>query len=245
MAVNGCAGYAEGLGDLRGAFPVGASSPGGCQGVGIHDGGAAAGAALGTGRGEAGHGPFTDHVALEFGERGHHDEEEFPLPGRTVGSRQGSGENAQADSPVVEAVGDGEHFLHRPAEAVQFPDAQGVRRPEMVECFNETRAGGGAAGDLVLEDPAAAGGFEGVALELGVLSVGGDAGVADEVEILGCHASTVAQPSHNIAVRPACCETGCGQFLVGAPPGPGTVSEPVVSATPSGTDRPYPHKLSK
>lgn len=86
----------------------------------------------------------------------------------------------------MKAIGDGEHFLHRPTETVQFPYTQGVRRPEVVERFNESWAGGGAAGDLVLEDPAAARRFKGVALKLGVLSVGGDAGVADEIEMLGC-----------------------------------------------------------
>ncbi|GAA1495190.1 hypothetical protein GCM10009628_01920 [Paeniglutamicibacter kerguelensis] len=59
----------------------------------------------------------------------------------------------------------------------------------MVEGFNELRAGGGAAGDFVFEDPAASGGFEGVPLELGVLSVGGDAGVADEIDVIFSKAS--------------------------------------------------------
>lgn len=233
MAVDGCPGYSECFGNLGGTLPVGMPGSGGCEGIGIHDCWAAAGAALGGGRGEACHGALADHVALVFGESGHHDEEEFPFSGRAVGSRQCSGENAQADSLVVEAVGDGEHFLHRPAETVQFPDAQGVRRTEMVERFNEPRACGDAAGDLVFEDPAAAGGFEGIALEMGVLSVGGNAGVTDEIELLGCHRSNVAQPSHNIAVCLACCETSCGRFLIGESLGPGIVSESVVSCTPA------------
>lgn len=57
----------------------------------------------------------------------------------------------------------------------------------MIQCFNEPRAGGGAAGDFIFEDPASAGHFERVPLKLGILSVGGDAGVADEIEMLGCH----------------------------------------------------------
>lgn len=228
MAVNRCAGDSQGFGDLGGAFPVGVPGSGGCEGISVHDGGATSGAALGAGCGETGQGPFADHVALEFGERGHHDEEEFSFPVRAVGSCQGSGENAQADSLVVEAVGDGEYFLHRPAETIQFPYAQGVRWTEMVECFNELRARGGAAGDLVFKDPPAAGGFEGIVLELGVLSVGGDAGVADEIVMLGCHASTVAQPSHNITTYPACCETSCGQIWAGVSLGYETVSKPIV-----------------
>ena len=102
----------------------------------------------------------------------------------------------------------------------------------MVQCFGEPWTGGGAAGDFVFEDPAAASRCEGSALELGVLSVGGDAGVTDEIEMLGCQSTSVAQPSHNIAVLSACCETGCGRFGVGASPGPETVSEPAVSGQP-------------
>ena len=125
------------LGRLGGTFPVGAFVSGGCEGNGIHDGGATADAALGPGGCEAGHGTFTGHVALEFGERGNHDEKEFRLSGWTVGSRQCSGENTEADSLVVEAIGDGEHYRHRPAETTQFPYARGVRWPEMVEGFND------------------------------------------------------------------------------------------------------------
>ena len=114
VPVDGCAGDAHGFGDLGGAFSVGSSGLGGCEDIGAHDGGSATGAFLGTGGCEASHGPFTDHVAFEFGERGHHDEEELPFSGQAVGSS----ENAQADSLVMEAIGDGEYFLHGPTEAV-------------------------------------------------------------------------------------------------------------------------------
>ena len=103
----------------------------------------------------------------------------------------------------------------------------------MVQGSGESWSGGGAAGDFVFEDPATASFFKGIALELGVLSVGGDAGVTDEIEMLGCQSTSVAQPSHNIAVLSACCETGCGRFGVGASPGPETVSEPAVSGQPA------------
>ena len=112
VAVDGCSGDSKCFGDLGGAFPVGSSGLGGGEGIGAHDGWASAGAALGAGGCQACHGPFADHVAFEFGERGHHDEEELPFSGRVVGSGQGSGENAQADSLGVEVVGDGEDFFH-------------------------------------------------------------------------------------------------------------------------------------
>lgn len=61
-------------------------------------------------------------------------------PALAVGSGQGFG---------VEAVGDGEHLLHRLAVPVQFPCEQSVRRTEKVECFTEPWAGGGTARDFV------------------------------------------------------------------------------------------------
>ncbi len=228
VSVDGCSGDAQCFGDLSGTFPVGVSGSGSGEDIGAHDGGSAAGAALGSGCGEAGHGAFADHVTFEFGERCHHDKEEFPFSARAVGSGQGSGENAQANSLLVESIGDGEYFLHRSAETVQFPDAQSVRGSEVVECFYESWTGGGAAGYFVLEDPAAAGSFKSIALELGVLSGGGDAGIADEIEMLGFHESTVAQPSHNTEVLGLGCETGCERFLIGVPLDPQVVSEPAV-----------------
>jgi hypothetical protein len=47
--------------------------------------------------------------------------------------------------------------------------------------------GGGATGDLVFEDPAATGVFEGLALEFGVSSGGGDARVSDQQSGHGSH----------------------------------------------------------
>jgi hypothetical protein len=167
VSVNGRTGDSQGFGDLGVTFPIGMAGLGECEGIGFHDGGATAGAALGTGCGQTSQGPFTDHGALECGERGHYDKELILFSGRTVGS----GEKMQADSPLVEAVGVAKHVLRRPAETVQFPHAQGVRRTEMIESFNEPRAGGGASGDLAVKDPAAARRFKGVALELGFLPV--------------------------------------------------------------------------
>ena len=51
MSVNGRAGDCQGFGDLGGTFPIGMSGLRGCEGIGFHDGGATAGAALGTGCG--------------------------------------------------------------------------------------------------------------------------------------------------------------------------------------------------
>src|SRR5215216_4345233 len=69
----------------------------------------------------------------------------------------------------------------RPAEAVEFPDDQGVAGAQLVQDLLEDRAvGAGAAGGLG-EHPIAAGALEGVDLELGLLVGGGDAGIAEQM----------------------------------------------------------------
>lgn len=112
MPIDGCSGDSQGYGDLGGTFPVGIPGLGGCEGIGIHDCGAATGAALGAGCCEAAHGAFMDNVSLEFCKRRHHDEEEFSFSARTVGPVQDSGQYAQADFLLVEAIGDGKDFFH-------------------------------------------------------------------------------------------------------------------------------------
>ena len=90
----------------------------------------------------------------------------------------------QRAEPDVTAgqVGDGvDQVAQRAAEAVEFPDDQGVAGSELVEDLGEDGAvGAGAAGGLG-EHPVAAGGLEGVDLEGGLLVGGGDAGIAEEV----------------------------------------------------------------
>lgn len=52
-----------------------------------------------------------------------------------------------------------------------------------------------SAGDLVLEDPVAAGFLQGVSLQLDGLRDGGDPAVADQLGVLGsAHTKSVAQP---------------------------------------------------
>ena len=117
-----------------------------------------------------------DDVAFEFGEGGHHGEAELPLPGRGVGTGQDAGEDPQADAAAVQVVGDDQDVFDGAAEPVQPPDHQTVAsvRAEMVQRGSKTGSVALAGGDLLLEDPSAAGLGEGVALQLVVLAVGGD-----------------------------------------------------------------------
>jgi hypothetical protein len=67
------------------------------------------------------------------------------------------------------------------AEAVEFPDDQGVAGAQLVEeLLEDGTVGAGAAGGLG-KYPVAADAFQGVDLKLGLLVGGGDAGVAEQV----------------------------------------------------------------
>ena len=85
----------------------------------------------------------------------------------------------------MQVVGDDQHVLDGAAEPVELPDDERVTGPQVVERGHEARAvrGGLPGADLLIVDPGAPGGGQRVALELGVLAVGGDAGQADEVPV--------------------------------------------------------------
>ena len=99
---------------------------------------------------------------------------------------------AAEPNPTVGEAGDGvDQVAQGAAEAVEFPDDQGVTGPQLVQDLLESGSvGAGAAGGLG-EDPIAAGSGEGVDLELGVLVGGGDAGVAEQVSHAADRRTTV------------------------------------------------------
>jgi hypothetical protein len=72
----------------------------------------------------------------------------------------------------VQVVGDGQHVLDRTAEPVELPD-EGVTGAQVVERGAQAGpvSGGLLGADLLFVDPAASGGAEVVALQLGVLAV--------------------------------------------------------------------------
>jgi hypothetical protein len=74
----------------------------------------------------------------------------------------------------------------RPPEPIEPPDNKGVSRPELVEHLIQGRAAGELATETVVSPHAvAAGPLERVLLELGVLVGGRDAGVAEQMTVLG------------------------------------------------------------
>jgi hypothetical protein len=146
--------------------------------VGGHDRGSAALAAAGPGGGQPGAGAFADEVAFELGQGGEDVEDELAAGGGGVDRLL---ETAESD-PTLGEAGDGVDQLPQgAAEAVEFPDDQGVAGAELVqELLEGGPVGAGAAGGLG-EHPKAPSRGEGVDLEVRLLIGGGDAGIAEQV----------------------------------------------------------------
>jgi hypothetical protein len=102
-------------------------------------------------------------------------------------------ERPEPDAALSQAGDDVDQMTQGAAEAVEFPDDQGVAGPQLVEDLLEGGSvGAGAAGGLG-EHPVAAGRREGVDLELGVLVGGGDAGIAEQMTHAADRLTTVRQ----------------------------------------------------
>lgn len=134
-------------------FPAGAAGGGGGDPVSVHDRGASTNAALASGGLESGYRPLVGHVPFEFGERGHHGEEELSLACWGVGAGQGAGEDAQTDPTLMQIVGDDQDVFDGAAEPVEFPDRQGVA--QVVQRRVQAGTVVAAGRDLLLEDPRA------------------------------------------------------------------------------------------
>jgi hypothetical protein len=176
--------------------------------------GSATGAAAGPSRGQPGAGAFADEVAFELGQGGEDMEDELAAGG---GGVDGLLEAAQSDAAVGQA-GDGvDQVAEGAAEAVEFPDDQGVAGAQLVQELLEDRAvGAGAAGGLG-EHPIATGRGQSVDLEVGLLVGGGDAGIAKQVS----HAGTVSQPSDRACCATLISDTSSGRLQGPSPGGRG------------------------
>ena len=140
------------------------------------------------GSSQPGGGAFTDEVALELRQSGEHVKDKSAAGGGGVDRLL---EAAEPDATISQA-GDGvDQMAQGAAEAVQFPDDEGVARTQLVqELLEGGPVGAGAAGRFG-EHSVAAGALQGVDLELGVLVGGGDAGVAEQVSHAADRLTTV------------------------------------------------------
>jgi hypothetical protein len=144
----------------------------------------------GLGRQQARRWCVADEVAFELGQGGEHMEHQLAAGGGGVDCLLETAE----PNPTVGEDGDGvDQVAQGAAEAVEFPDDQGVTGAQLVQKLLEDRAvGAGAAGGLG-EHAVAAGTFESIDLELGVLVGGGDAGIAKQVSHAGERRRTLGQ----------------------------------------------------
>jgi hypothetical protein len=135
-------------------------------------------AASGPGGGQPRAGAFADQVAFELGQGGKDVEHELAAGGGGIDRLL---ETAEPD-PTLGELGDGvDQVAQGAAEPVELPDDEGVAGAQLVQELGEDGpVGAGAAGRLD-KDAVAAGGLQGVDLELWLLVSGGDAGIAEQV----------------------------------------------------------------
>ena len=89
------------------------------------------------------------------------------------------GDRPQVDLALFEIAGELDQVLHRPAEPVEFPNHKRIAGPGVIEGLGQPRTIPGTATDLIGIDPSTAILVEGFPLQVKVLIVGGDPGVAD------------------------------------------------------------------
>jgi hypothetical protein len=160
-----------------------------------HDRGPAALPAPGAGGGQAGGGALPDEIALELGQRA---EEVEHQPAALRGGVDALAEALEAHAPALEVADDVQQVAQGAAQPVELPDQERVAGAELVEHLRQLRSGRQGAAGGIHEDAVAAGGAQGVELEVRRLLARRDAGVAEEVT----HARTVAE-----RVPRAGCET--------------------------------------
>ena len=128
-------------------------------------------------RSETRHRPLPNEIPLELRERTE-DVEEQPAPVRGGVNRLLKA--AQADLPLLHGFHVSDKVLERPAQAVESPDDKGVIASGDVERPQQTWPLRPSSAHPVLENPFASGFGQRIELQVEVLIVGRDAGVADE-----------------------------------------------------------------
>ena len=130
----------------------------------------------GSGGGEAGHGALADTAALELRQRRREVEVELPHRGGRIDVFR---QYFEMDFTLFQRVDDRDKVDKGPAQAVQLPHDQRVAGAQEAQRIIEARTGFRAA-HLVGEYFFAPGFLQGVELEIEILVVGGDTGIADK-----------------------------------------------------------------
>lgn len=128
-------------------------------------------------------GAFADEVALKLGQCAE-DLEDEPSPGRS--RVNGLLQALEADASGHQVLHGGDQMGEGASQPIQAPDNECVARAQEVQGSKEPRPLSLCAGNLVLEDPYAAGRLQGVPLKVEILIKRADAGVAHEVAGGGC-----------------------------------------------------------
>jgi len=121
-------------------------------------------------------GAFGHEGVLELGDGAEDLEEHAPDGGGGVHALV---EHDQVHAAGLEGGGEFDEVFEGPPEPVELGDDELVVFAEHEKCLVQLGAAGELAGGFVGEDPAAAGGVQGVGLSFGVLVAGGDPRVAD------------------------------------------------------------------
>lgn len=113
-------------------------------------------------------------------------EEPDDLHHHSAGRRGGVyrfGQASEAGAFTIEGLDDGQQVLERAREPVELPDHHDIAITQIVEQMMQLGPVPAATGGLFLEDGLAAGGFQGLQLEIVVLVLGRDPRVADDHEL--------------------------------------------------------------
>ena len=165
-AIQGGHGNAEVLCYVAGWEAVGQQTTGRVDFAVGHLTFAAANFTLLFGRGEAGVGALESEFAFHLGQAGHHVEEESAAGGAGVNV---VGQAFELDALFLELGHQVDQVLDAAAEAVEFPNDQGVAGAENFQSSSQARPVAAAAAELVLVDLFATRLFEGLSLEVQVL----------------------------------------------------------------------------
>jgi hypothetical protein len=128
-------------------------------------------------RGKTRFGALGDQRALELRHRAQHLQREHALRRRGI---DGVAQAAEMRTGGLQLFDDGEQMGDRPGKTVEPHDDQRLPGPDVAQEARQHRAAAIGAGGMLLDDHVAAGGAQLVALRIGALILGGDAGIADE-----------------------------------------------------------------